>query len=717
MPRTHAQTPFLAWLAAACALGVGALGLGACGSLDVFDADSAAAPDLTQPAVLEAHVADLVAARLRALFPDVEGEVTRESIVRALARAQPDDGGALGDGSALVRERAAQALRRGDDETARALLSELAAGREAQAARALRAAGDVDGALAGYARALDIAPHSAALRRERAETALDDGLARQDRARIESALAEFQEATRRARGDQRDTARAWLGASRAARALGDVPQALDAARRAFDSARNADDLEGPSEIAERTRAEAVLAALARDSSAELAREARTALEALVARTPDDPWVWARLSEVLQENGAAPRGLRVAEIGLAIFPRDAELADALADSTRAIGGRDAVVATFIARQSEDPTDADAVWRPAEERYARALETLRGAAATPSGSTPEQLGSPARGEDGFREAGRGFLRAGALAPDRAAEANTRAARCLVGVGLALRARGELASARAAFLEAEARDPSVLASPLATGLATGVDALRDLAGVLRTRGADPSRADATDCLVEAAATYADLRRIAPGDADESVLASSVQREAALALEARARISAERGQRDAARAEMDRARVLMEAAYTSAVDAARQKPSDAVAVRTPGRLLVHFLQREREVPQAETWLQQAVKLSEAEVAAAREKAAEPGLDAAQREERARRVEEAESRLGDAYQDLGVLHLDLKGDPHGAKAWFEKALATGPDPREDLRAPGGWIERCEAAIARGTDPRISPENRWGSLP
>jgi tetratricopeptide (TPR) repeat protein len=239
--------------------------------------------------------------------------------------------------------------------------------------------------------------------------------------------------------------------------------------------------------------------------------------------------------------------------------------------------------------------------------------------------------------------------------------------------------------------------------------------MATVLRERGADPSRADATDCLVDSAATYAELRRIAPGSADEAVLASGVQREAALALEARARVAAKRGRGDEARGEMDRARGLMEAAYRSAVDAARQKPQDAAAVRMPGRLLVYFLQR--DVMQAETSLRAAVKLSEDEVARARAAAAESGLDPAQREARARRVEDAESRLADAYQDLGVLHLELKGDPHGAKTWFEKALGTGPDPREDLRGPDGWIARCDAAIARGTDPRLSPENRWGSLP
>lgn len=677
-------------------LALGGMSLGACRTADPAGAGSTDT---------DARLAAAVDARLRALFPEVRGPVTRDAIAAAVGGAAAVAGPAAGPDA--LRERAAAALRGGDDETAFQILSELAAEREVQAARALRTAGDVDGALAGFARALDIAPHSTALRRERGETALEDGLARNDRARIESALADFQEATRRVRGDDPDAARAWLGASRAARALGDVPLALDAARRAFATARGAAELDGTTEPAERTRAEAILAA--RDAAtsdaarAELTREARPALEALLARTPDEPWVWARLSEVIQAQGRADDARTAARKGLELFPRDPQLADALAASARAIGGREAVVATFERLAEVDPSDPGAVWRPAQERYERGLESLaRGAA-------------DAGAEENFREAGRGFLRAGALAPDRRSEANAAIARCLAGVGLALHARGDLPAARRAFAEADERDPRALSEPLAAGLATGVDVLRAIAGVLRERGDDPSRADATDCLAEAAATYADLRRIAPRGADEAVLASTLARDAALALEARARVAADRGRTDAARSEMERARGLMEAALRAAVDAARQKPDDAVAVREPGRLLVHYLQR--DVTQAEAFLRSAVKLSEGEVARARAAAQEPGLDAARREERARRVEEAESRLGDAYQDLGVLHFDLKGDPHGAKSWFEKALGTGPDPREDLRAADGWIARCDAAIASGADARLAPEKRWASLP
>lgn len=655
-------------------------------------------------ATFEARVADAAEARLASMFPEIEGAPTRAAIAETVLSEARVAGNA--EDGAAVRARAIEALRAGDDETARQLLSELAADRQANAARALRAAGDVEGALAAFTSALDIAPQSASLLRERGETALEDGIRRDDRARLDAASIDFQSAIRRARPDDSSVARAWLGESRAARAVGDAQRALDAARRAFATARSARDLEGVSEIAERTLAAAALDALAASCEdkdrAQLADTTRKSLQALLVVTPDDPWAWARLAETLATSGSPADARTTARTGLAIFPRDRELADALAESTRSLGGREAVVATFEEAERRDPTDPGAVWRPAVERYARGIDGLG-------------RGMHADAEVSFREAGLGFLRVGALAPDRRSEANASVARALVGVGLARWARDDATGARDAFLDADTRDPAVLAEPIAPGLARGIDALREIATTLRERGADPSRADATDCLAEAAATYAELRRIAPRDADEAVLATGLARDAALAIEARARRDAEKGRSDAARSGMAQAKGLMEAAHTLSVDAARQRPTDATVVRAPGKLLTYFLQR--DVPQAEGWLRTAVKLSEEEVAAARIRAAEDGLDGTQREERARRLEEAESRLGDAYQDLGVLHLDLKGDAHGAKTWFEKALATGPDPREDLRAKDGWIARCDAAILRGGDTRLPPEKRWGALP
>ena len=85
------------------------------------------------------------------------------------------------------------------------------------------------------------------------------------------------------------------------------------------------------------------------------------------------------------------------------------------------------------------------------------------------------------------------------------------------------------------------------------------------------------------------------------------------------------------------------------------------------------------------------------------------------QRESARRRLEEVATALGDACQNLGVLCLTLEGDPRAAKEWLLRSLETGVDPREEVRGKGGFLERCQAAIDSGIDPRLRPEQRWAA--
>ncbi len=668
------------------------LGLAAC--------KSRGAPQREGPAPLSPDMAARVEAeaqaRLRALFPEVEGPLSRDSILAAVLSAE-----GLSAFDAPVRAAAIDALRHGDDEGARALLAELSAGRVAETARARRAAGDLTGSLEAWNRALDIAPASTALRCERAETALAAGLERDSTELLEAALADHLESARRA-----PSARAWLGASRAARALGQRAAALEHARRGWELLRATPARERPAlpEPAERTLAAAAWdawSAAQPSASPESTAETRAALEALVGLRPEEPWAWERLAEFHRLQGADARARTVALAGLRILPREPALHAALAQSTRTLGGREAVVATFENIEAHDPADPQAAWQPAAERFARGIEALRAGLR--------------HAAESFLEAERGFLRAAELDRGRRLEARALAARCQVGAALDHLSSGELGAARAALLRAEERAVEVLAQPLAEDLPSGIAALRRIAETWRERGGDPSRADAPACLAEAADCYADLHRLAPGDAAAAAQAATLAREAARALEVRARLAAGRQQWTDAHASMARARALMEASYAAASEAARLRPEDAAALRAPGEVLVHYLQR--DVPQAESWLRSAARLWEAEVARLRAAMAAPALPAPEAEALRRKLEEAESGLGDAYQDLGVLHLSLKGDAHNARGWFERALATGPDPREDVRGPGGWLARCDEALKRGTDPKLTPEKRWGALP
>ena len=72
----------------------------------------------------------------------------------------------------------------------------------------------------------------------------------------------------------------------------------------------------------------------------------------------------------------------------------------------------------------------------------------------------------------------------------------------------------------------------------------------------------------------------------------------------------------------------------------------------------------------------------------------------------------ELENALGDAYQNLGVLHLKLTGNVTEAQQWFEKSLAIGPDPRPAITRE--LLPLCEAAIAGEiTAPLVNEDNRW----
>lgn len=123
-------------------------------------------------------------------------------------------------------------------------------------------------------------------------------------------------------------------------------------------------------------------------------------------------------------------------------------------------------------------------------------------------------------------------------------------------------------------------------------------------------------------------------------------------------------------------------------------------------GRVLVDYLQRDPAL--AREWLLRAAQLDEVRV---KELSAAAVGDKA----RARELEEVESNLSDAYRTLGVLDFTLVGDPASALAWFEKCLATGPDPSEEVRGPKGWLARCREAAVAKKNTRIQDVDRWAA--
>ena len=143
-------------------------------------------------------------------------------------------------------------------------------------------------------------------------------------------------------------------------------------------------------------------------------------------------------------------------------------------------------------------------------------------------------------------------------------------------------------------------------------------------------------------------------------------------------------------------RARELMGKSYRSYVDAAALSPEDVRIVNDTGLILTYYLQNQLDV--AERYLTEAVRLGE-------EQAKNESLTPDARYE-------LENALGDAYQNLGVLHLQLTGDVNAAKGWFEKALAIGPDPRPVI--DGGYLPQCEAVLKGELQaPLVGEQNRW----
>jgi hypothetical protein len=253
--------------------------------------------------------------------------------------------------------------------------------------------------------------------------------------------------------------------------------------------------------------------------------------------------------------------------------------------------------------------------------------------------------------------------------------------------------------------------LALEIGGGAGRGSEGLYRVAQAYAGRGgageADPGKS--IEHLEQAARILDLLHASAPADARFASGAGHANREAAVAVELRARglvrsPPTERNQL------FDHAREMMERGYRALEDAARLAPEDARIPAEAGAVLVRYLQREPE--RARALLERAVERGEADVAALASSAAEEGLAAPERGERRLRLEEAQTLVGDACLDLATLHLAWLANPARAREWLERSRRAGPDPRPEIE---GLLERCRSTPAGENDPRILEENRWAA--
>jgi hypothetical protein len=638
---------------------------------------------------------------LRRMFPAIEGEITPASIAteveRQAAEADPSKG---------VRADAVRAIREGEYERARDLLGELLAGGLLERARTASAAGDHRGALAALDRALEVAPRSPSILCSRGEAILALSASQpaneRDAKLLESARTNFLDAAGRDPGP--NVARAWLGASRADRALGRIGDAADHARRGIlaastpvfepNAARLADPLR-------RALAEAVFddysaarsAGLPADAIDARARTTRDALTDLLARTPEEPWPWARLADLAEAQRAPAEARNLAASGLRIVPDDRALLEKLAAASRALGGSEAAVEAFDRFCRDHPDVA-----PAAQELARALydDAIAGSR---KGDDPTARLSAA--ETASAQCKRLALADGdARLAQSAAEI---AAQCRGALGLWKLTHGDKAGAHTAFLSMEDATKGGIALEIPSTGSRGTD------GLLRVAEAYGERGE-LDGLEQAAKICDLLHEVDPGNARFAAESGTFHMRSAILLELEGRKLEGQGHTADGERELARAREAMESAYKALAAAARLAPEDERVLTRAGEVLARFLQRDAQ--DAVAFLEKAVGLGTAKLAGLRERAAEPGLADAERQARKKLFEDEETLVGDACDFLGTTHLTLVGDAARARDWFVRSKSSGPDPRPGLEEK---IERCDEAISKKTDPRLKDENRWAA--
>jgi hypothetical protein len=295
--------------------------------------------------------------------------------------------------------------------------------------------------------------------------------------------------------------------------------------------------------------------------------------------------------------------------------------------------------------------------------------------------------------------------------------REALCRTGAGFALLDAHDLEGARTAFLSVEDAQKGALARddlPRLHSALIGLDAIA--AAYVAASQPTGTSGNRVDTLERAARVHDYLRAYDATDAHFALAAARENRDAALAIETEARTLASQKKFDEANQRLVRARELMEKSRHAFADAVKLAPGDVQVGEEAGAVLVDYVQRDPEV--ARGWLEDAAHAGEARCDALRaqiKQLGEPPSDPARKKSLENDLEVARSTLADVYQKLGFLCLTLEGDPVRAKEWGEKCLATSPDPPEEVRGKGGLIDRCNEAIEKGTDPRVSDATRWAA--
>lgn len=609
------------------------------------------------------------------------------SLAAACASPTKDAAGAKGGAAAqrTERETLSQALAEEDWLAAREALTPLivAAGREA-AATALES-GDGRAALDALEAPIDLAEDDAGLWWLRAEaamaTATNDS---QPRFYYEDAAVSYERAFRAGRQAQggelsgREVA-CLVGISRAKRMSLDTEGALTLARNA---GRALELLEGPAPVLDPPLS--VVWGQAAFDAYVAARQAGEDAQALFLETEDQlsqavgledqrQFALAQLANLHQWNGDLDSAMVCIEQALRYEPEDAALHQRLVGLLNQAGGRPAIRARYASWVESFPRSAQGAWYAAVTAFEDALDGF-------AAGTGERAAFAATEAE--------FARCRGLDETLQASCWNYEACCRSATGFILLNEGDTQGAAAAFRSMDALFPGGITIALGDRLPNGLAGLEFVLGRLAKSPQD------MQAMVEAAAIADELFGRRPDAANDANNAGFFNRDAAVLLERAAMQAAD----PAAREELlTRAVAGMRRSWDAYQRAAELAPEDVRVVNDAGLVMTYYLRD--EVDAAEELLERARALGDATLGE---------LTAEQRAER-EWLDPIEA-WGDAYQNLGILHLTLRGDPASARPYLERALEIGPPRRAqlmDVLLP--VIDRLEAGES-------VPEEAWSFM-
>lgn len=425
-------------------------------------------------------------------------------------------------------------------------------------------------------------------------------------------------------------------------------------------------------------------------------ETETRLLELLAETPDDPWALHTLANLFGWGGQKQAAVEPLAHLIDIAPNDETAHNRFVAVMREVEGRNGVIAHYTAFHARHPVSALGAWYLAAELFEQAVDELWARRdSTAAFTRAEQLFGECR----------------TLAPANEQSCKGYEVMCRNGVGWCRYNAGDFEGAARAFWATEDALQGGLQWQIEGRLLSAVKGLQLIAdGALReSEGGDDSESPG---LVEAATIFKKLRALVPNDVSIANNSGFFHRELGVQhlWNSRKGQPASSSKPDAVKQalqderfarERDAAKEALLESRDAYVDAARIAPDDVRIVNDAALILVYHFPS--EVDEAERMLTRAVELG-------RVQKDDSALDAEARDA----LLEA---WGDAHQNLGVLHLMLRGDPATAREWFDVSFEIGPRPRIDR----AWIRDvalpcCDRVAAGEALDSLDLDERIGSV-